>query len=464
MASAGNPGLLHRDPPKGVGDGADEDNRREDRTQEADHGAEHPLPAEGAAVQGDFLGDAVHAGDPGDQDAAGDGRDGHHDGVGQEIEKVQELHPDDGNACQRAVAQAGQAPQGHHGNAHDDGGLPAAPAQLVLEGGDGALRQGDGAGQGGEEHQQEEGDADDGTQAHGVNDLGNGDEHEGRASLQGIGVPAGEGEHGGNDHKARHDGDGRVKDLHVPGGILNGDLLFHIGAEGDEDAHGDGQGVEHLAHGGHHRHPGEILQVGHQEVFDPLQGAGAGHGVHADDQGQHHQNGHHEPGHPLDAVFNARKNNSQGHGREDQETDLRGQAVGDEGVKVTVLRHQVALSQQVFRQVLDDPPTDHGVVGHDQNGDDGVDPAAEAEAGPVAEGLVGPHRAFAGHAADGGLGHDHGIAEGHGQNNIDQQEDAAAVFGCQIGKAPDVPQADGRACGGQDKADLAGKRTSFLFM
>ena len=74
-----------------------------------------------------------------------------------------------------------------------------------------------------------------------------------------------------------------------------------------------------------------------------------------------------------------------------------------------------------------------------------------------------PGRSFAGHAADGGLGHDHGIAEGHGQDDIDQQENAAAVLGGQVGKAPDVPQADGRACGGQDKADLAGKGTSLMF-
>ena len=89
----------HGNPAKGVGDGADEDDRREEGAQEADHGVEYLSSAEYTAVQSDLLGNAVHADHPGDKNAAGDGRNGHHNGIGQEIEEVQELHPDDGDAC-----------------------------------------------------------------------------------------------------------------------------------------------------------------------------------------------------------------------------------------------------------------------------------------------------------------------------------------------------------------------------
>ena len=53
-----------------------------------------------------------------------------------------------------------------------------------------------------------------------------------------------------------------------PGGFFNRNILLHIRAEGDQDSHGNGQGVEHLPHGGDDGHPGEILKIRHQEIFD----------------------------------------------------------------------------------------------------------------------------------------------------------------------------------------------------
>ena len=150
---------------------------------------------------------------------------------------------------------------------NEDGGLLTLPAQLVLEGGDGAFRQGDGAGDGGEKHQREEEDAHHGAETHALKDLRDGDEHEGRAGLQGVRVAAREGEDRRNDHQARHDGNGRVEDLHVLGGLLDGDILLHVGAEGDEDAHCDGEGIEHLPHGGHDGHPGEVGEIRHEEIL-----------------------------------------------------------------------------------------------------------------------------------------------------------------------------------------------------
>ena len=258
-AALGERDYLHRDPAERAGDRADQNDRREERAQEADHGVEDLSSAEGRAVQRDLVRDAVDADDAGDEDAACDGRDGHHHGVGQEIEEVQKLHADHGDICQRAVAQAGEASEENHRDAHDARGLLTAPVQLILQGRDGTFRQRDGARQRGEQDQQEERDADHRAEAHGIEDLRDGDEHQRGASLQRAGIAAGEGEHRGDDHQARHDGDGRVEDLDIAGGAFDRDVLFHVGTERDENAHGDGQGIKHLPHGGDDRHPGEVV-------------------------------------------------------------------------------------------------------------------------------------------------------------------------------------------------------------
>ena len=122
----------------------------------------------------------------------------------------------------------------------------------------------------------------------------------------------------------------------------------------------------------------------------------------------------------------------------------------------------MGLAQQVFRQIFDDPPADHGVIGDDQNGDDGIDPAAEAQSRLVPKGFVGAHRAFSGHAADGGFSNDHRVAKGHGQNNVYQQKNTAAVLSGQIGEAPDVSQTDGRTRSGKNETDLAGKGAPLM--
>ena len=54
-------------------------------------------------------------------------------GVGEKVEEVEELHPDDRDPRQRAVAQAGQRAQRHHDDADKHRGLFAVPAQLILK-------------------------------------------------------------------------------------------------------------------------------------------------------------------------------------------------------------------------------------------------------------------------------------------------------------------------------------------
>ena len=65
-----------------------------------------------------------------------------------------------------------------------------------------------------------------------------------------------------------------------------------------------------------------------------------------------------------------------------------------------------------------------------------------------ADGAESTGRTFVCHTAESGLGQQHGVAEGEGQDDVDDEKGAAAVFGGQIGKTPDVSQSHrGTGCG-----------------
>ena len=252
------------------------------------------------------------------------------------------------------------------------------------------------------------------------------------------------------------------------GGFLNRDILLHVGAERDKNAHGDGQRVEHLPHGRDDGHPREVGRVGHQEIGNTRQCAGPRDRVDRNDDRQHDQHRHHEPGDALHAVAHARKDDAQRKERKQQEADLGGRAICNERAEIAVLRKPLGVAAQIFKQIFDDPAADDRVVRHDQHRDNGVDPAAKAEESVLFAGLgkraVGADRAFVGHAAQGSLGHDHRVAERQRQHNIDQQKNTAAVLGCQIREPPDIAQPHRRPGSRQHKAELAGKRASVLFL
>ena len=188
-----------------------------------------------------------------------------------------------------------------------------------------------------------------------------------------------------------------------------------------------------------------MREVRHEKIFYALQRAGPRHGIDRDDHGQHDQHRHHELRHALNAVFHASEDDRQRQRGKHDEADLRRDAVGDKRGKIAVGGQRTAPPERVIGQIFDDPAADDRVIRHDEDGDDRVDPAAEREPALFAKGRESAHRALLGHPAQSRLRHDHGIAERHGQQDIDQQEDPAAVFRGQIREAPDVPKANGRA-------------------
>ena len=113
---------------------------------------------------------AYHAGH---QQAGGDGRDGHHHRVGQEVEEIEELH-----AQIPSPRPAGRSPGWTACPAPtmitptSTVALRAAPAQLILEGGDRAFGQRDGAGDRCKQHQHKEQHAHCRAQAHAGKNFG----------------------------------------------------------------------------------------------------------------------------------------------------------------------------------------------------------------------------------------------------------------------------------------------------
>ena len=75
----------------------------------------------------------------------------------------------------------------------------------------------------------------------------------------------------------------------------------------------------------------------------------------------------------------------------------------------------------------------------------------------------GVQRVLLGPAADGHVRGQQCEAEGQHQHQIHQQEQAAAVFGAEIGEAPDIADAYGTACGRQNEAQRAAETTVFVF-
>ena len=107
-----------------------------------------------------------------------------------------------------------------------------------------------------------------------------------------------------------------------------------------------------------------------------------------------------------------------------------------------------------------DPTADDTVVGDDDDGDDGGQGSDKLEA--LVQFAVGRDTGQAGLTAQGDLGDHQGEAEGQSQDDVDQQENAAAVLGGQIGEAPQVAQTDCGASSGQNKTDAAGETASIL--
>ena len=120
------------------------------------------------------------------------------------------------------------------------------------------------------------------------------------------------------------------------------------------------------------------------------------------------------------------------------------------------------MPHEIFHQIFNDPAADNRIIGHNQNRNHRIDPAAQRPPFGCSKCLISAHRTLSGHTTQRRFRHNHGIAKGQRQDNIDQQKNTATIFGSQIGKSPDVAQSHRCAGCRQHKSDFAGKRASFI--
>ena len=180
----------------------------------------------------------------------------------------------------------------------------------------------------------------------------------------------------------------------------------------------------------------------------------------ADDEYQ--QDGHHHLGHALDTGIDALIDHEGGGGQENHKPDDGLHGGGNEAAKESVsLCRGGRAAGKIGCQILEDPAADGAVVGQNHHGNNAGD---QADPAPLRmNDFIGSDGALCGLSADGDLGGQQSKAKGQSQDNVGQQENTAAVLGCQIRKAPDIAQTDGRACRSQNKTQRTTEITAFLF-
>ena len=456
--------------------GSKEQDEHDHRHDVLDHDPVEVLQAELPAAVLDFLDDPVGADDPADQDRGQHGDEGHHEAVADVVHQVQELA--DTAVGQRelhielAVAQCDDDRCGRvEERQRDRGGLSFRVEDLHAVGCDG-LQDRDAAGQRRKSSHQEEGQAHEPAQGrHRGKDLGERDEHQARARLHAF--HALEDEDRGDDHHARQERHARVKKFNLVYGCVDIDVFFNIGTVGDHDSHGDAQREEDLAHGVQQdlqeALEGQPLEIRSEVDRETLQAGACRTGVirvrerEREDRDRHDHDqhyGHQYFGTLLDSLLDAVEDNP---GREQHEDRgvQRGLARGcDEIREETVLRGRAALAGHVRDDVARDPAADDGVVGHDQHRDQKSEDPEELPLGTHLG--VGVDGILAGPAPDRDVAGQQREAESEGQDQIDQNKEAAAVFGCQVGEAPEIADADRAAGRRHDEADLAGEAVLFM--
>ena len=262
-----------------------------------------------------------------------------------------------------------------------------------------------------------------------------------------------EGEDGGHDHQTAENGrenreeddpgDGRRK----VNAVAEVAAVVHLGAR----AHGEREEGE--AHRVEQRLAREGGEVGLEEEFDSLHGAGEHEAAHDEDEHHEEEERHQDLGDALDALFNAEVDDEGGGAEEGEVREHGGDVGGGEGVEGAAHHGRIvddAVAHEGLNHVVDAPAAHHGVEGEHEEAREHGDVSDDAREG-AAEPSEGACGACAYRAAHAHLADEKREADRHGEEDVGEHEDGAAVRASHVGKLPNGTETDGGACARENK-------------
>ena len=192
--------VLYANNPKRREQGRNKDHDKKDGGNVFEDDGKEALCLEGGGCL-DFIDNGFGLYDKADQDTSQKGHDGHKDAVADEIKQIKELHTENFDLAQDAIAERRGKPHQKRTDKDDKASDLSIDLQLILDHRHDRLSQRDRGGQGCKGDQQEEQGADDLAAEHGPEDLGQRDEHERGAGGKCAFVTAGKGKDGRDDHQ-----------------------------------------------------------------------------------------------------------------------------------------------------------------------------------------------------------------------------------------------------------------------
>ena len=356
------------------------------------------------------------------------------------------------------VAEHTRQAQHKQQHAVDGGGLFPAPAEGVHADGKDVFKNSQHRREAGENHEQEEQRPPEAAARHVCKDVRERPENERRAvvRLHTEGEARRENDRSGHQ---RHKG---VQHTDAHGLARQRVLVRHIASEDLHGGNAEAQGKERLIHGRRDRRAESVfpdpIERRHQIEAHSLRRAGQRQTVNSQQHDQCQQRQHHELGDALKAVLQAEAANKEA--RNDDKLRPEAHLAGvcqhfAENIADGLGVHAAAeRAGQEFPEINDHPAGDGGVVHHQQEAADQAEPAVDV---PLLSGLfqlaVGQHGAFASCAADGQLHRQNRHAHDQQADQIQEDKESAAVFAGDIGKAPDIADADGAARADEQKPE-----------
>lgn len=339
-------------------------------------------------------------------------------------------------------------------DAADDAALRTRPACQLTNHGEDIFAYAEYRGQCREYHEQEEQGAPDTTAGHVIEN-----------SRHGIKQQTGScgyfeviGEAGREDDYACEEGNQRIQKNDMDCFAHQGAFLADIAAENCHAAHTCGQGEECLIHCTNHNGAFDFGEIGLEVEAHPFAGTAQKQAMDCQREHQHQKGRHHIFCDTFQTALQVEGENKERNNQCNQQEQHIDRWRGYHGTKAEARM----VPDEESEEIIDNPTADNGVKCHQR---DIPCQTAPAEDAPFLSGLfqlfIHEKRACLRCSPDGKFQNKRGNPQKNQTENIDQHEAAAAILSTHPWKFPDIPAANGTACGKHDEAQTASELFTF---